>query len=156
MLFVLYQGMPSTANKTDGIWEYNAKAQSFNQRLKLWRHANLDKGSGVRAGRVLFSAGAGYVVSFDLEHNRASLLSDPYPIGPDLKTPDLDKRREPFPAFPYLSIDGWLWTTHPFGRKSTRRSSGVKFFHPSRRPSNGPSIPSCRAGSNKSMTPSSS
>ncbi len=49
ILFVLYQGMPSTANKTDGIWDYSVKTRAFSQRARLWRNANLSHASGVRA-----------------------------------------------------------------------------------------------------------
>ncbi len=45
-------------------------------------------------------------------------MADAYPLGPDLKTPDVRLGHQPFPAFPRLVIDGWLWTAHPFGRKS--------------------------------------
>jgi hypothetical protein len=119
VLFLLYQGLPATANKTDGLWEYSAKSQTFTQRINLWRHANLNVGTDSRAGRIVLSGFIGtYLVFFDLESNKASLISEPYPIGPDLKTPDLKKRHERFDAYPYLCQDGWVWTVRPFGRKS--------------------------------------
>src|SRR5207237_4429988 len=76
VLFILYQGTPSTANRTDGLWEYSAKSQTFIQRLKLWRHANLNEGTDSHGGRIILSGFlATYLVSFDLEHNQAALLS---------------------------------------------------------------------------------
>src|SRR5207237_6006048 len=76
VLFILYQGTPSSANRTDGLWEYSAKSQMFTQRLKLWRHANLNEGTDSHGGRIILSGFlATYLVSFDLEPNQAALLS---------------------------------------------------------------------------------
>ena len=124
ILFVLYQRPISVAygpftafprEPTNGLWEYNYLSKKFTKHIELfWNSVN--SGSFMQDGRLLL--GSMYsALAFDLKTNKTALLWAAFAPGPFLPRDSARNRESYFPSgTPRLYLNGWLWTSVPFGR----------------------------------------